>query len=76
MIGWVEFIEAGATQKAVLDRAGHWHCEEAPHIADLLNRDCQPAGDPADHEWGYYALIKAAERLNGTAWLASEWPTN
>jgi hypothetical protein len=76
VIGWVEFVEAGVTLWAILDHVGRWNCEAALHIAESLNRDCPPAGDPADDAWGHDALIKAAQRLHGIAWLSSGRPTS
>ena len=76
MTGWVEFVEGGVTLFAILDDVGRWNCEAAPHIAAALNRDCTPAGDPGDDAWGHDALIKAALRLHGFAWLSSGRLTN
>jgi hypothetical protein len=69
MIGWVELIHGGVTVQAILDDGGQWTCEAAPPVADMLNRDCAPVGDPADEAWGHSALIKAAQRIHGIAWL-------
>jgi hypothetical protein len=69
VIGWVEFVEAGVVLKAVLDDMGRWNCEAAPHIAELLDRGHPPSGDQADDDWGLDALIEAALKLNGIAWL-------
>jgi hypothetical protein len=75
-IGWVEFVEGGVTLFAILDDVGRWNCEAAPHIAAALNRDCPPTGDPGDEAWGHDALIKAAQRFHGIAWLSSGRLTN
>jgi len=69
MIGWVEFIHGGVTVQAILDVSGRWTSDAVPAIADLLNRDCPPVGDPADDAWGQGALVRAAQRLHGIAWL-------
>ncbi len=74
MIGWVEFDDGGVTRQAILEDDGQWTCHGAPQVAAMLNRDCSPAGDPADDGWGYVALIKAAQRLHGIAWLGPGRP--
>jgi len=74
MIGWVEFIDGGVTVQAILDDAGRWTCDAVPTVADELNRECPPVGDPADDAWGHSALIKAAQRLHGIAWLGPGRP--
>ena len=74
MIGWVEFDDGGMTRQAILDDDGQWTCDGAPQVAAMLNRDCSPAGDPADDGWGHVALIKAAQRLHGIAWLGPGRP--
>lgn len=75
-MGWVEFLEGGMTIQAILDDLGRWSCEAAPHVAEMLNRDCRPVGDPADDAWGHDALIKAAQQLRGNAWLGVGRPAN
>jgi hypothetical protein len=74
MIGWVEFIDGGVTVEAILEDGGQWICAAVPGVADLLNRECAPAGDPADDAWGQAALIKAAQRMSGIAWLGPGRP--
>jgi len=69
MIGWVEFLRGGRTVQAILDEGGRWTCEAVPSVAELLNRECPPVGDPAEDSWGHSALIKAAQRIDGIAWL-------
>ena len=69
MVGWVEFVEAGVTCRVILDAETGWSSESAAGIAEVLNRDCLPGGDPADDAWGHEALIKVALRLGGIAWL-------
>src|SRR5262249_37757444 len=76
VVGWMEFCEAGATLSAILDAEGGWSCEAAPHIAELLGRECPPVGDPSDDAWGHDALIKAARRLHGIAWLSPGRPVD
>ncbi len=74
MIGWVGFLEGGATRSAVLHDDGHWSCAAAPHVATLLNHDRLPLGDSNDDGWSNAALIAAARRLNGFAWLSMGRP--
>jgi hypothetical protein len=74
LIGWVEFLEGGVTQSAILYDDGQWTCAGAPHVAAFLNHDRPPVGDPADESWGNAALIEAARRLNGFAWLSMGRP--
>jgi len=69
MIGWVEFINGGVTVQAILDASGKWTWDAVPPVFDLLNRACPPVGEPADDAWGHSALIKAAQRIGGIAWL-------
>jgi hypothetical protein len=68
--GWVDFTELGATIRASLEANGIWTCTAAPEVAELLNRDCSPAGDRLDQDSACALLVKAAERLNGLAWVA------
>ena len=69
IIGWVEFSEQGATIRATLTAGRMWSCAVAPDVADMLNSEFAPAGDLPDHASVCDALIKAAERLQGLAWL-------
>jgi hypothetical protein len=68
MIGWVEFTEGGATREAILGSDGLWTCDGAPHVAELLNRECSPGDDSAEDSRGYVTLIEAAQRLHRLAW--------
>jgi len=74
MIGWVEFIHGGVTVQAILNDGGQWTCDAVPAVADLLNRDCPPVGDPAADALGHSALIKAAQLIHGIAWLGPGRP--
>jgi hypothetical protein len=69
VIGRVEFTEGGMTREAILDDNGRWICEAVPQVAEELNKECAPTGDPSEECWGYAAMIKAAQRLKGFAWL-------
>ena len=51
-------------------RCGALELRGRAHIAAALNLDCPPAGDPGEDAWGHDALIKAARRLHGFAWLS------
>jgi hypothetical protein len=74
MIGQVEFTEAGRIFQATLGDDGRWICDGSPQVAELLNRDCAPVGDPTEEIWGYAALIKAARRFHGLAWSTNPDP--
>ena len=76
MIGWVEFTEGGVTVQAILGDDGRWTSAGAPQVAELLNRECPPVGEPAEDAWGHAALIKAAQRLHGLAWLGPWRPAD
>lgn len=76
MIGWVEFSEGEVALQAILGDDGRWTCEAAPQVAEVLNRECAPVGDPAGDTWGYEALIQAAQRLHGLAWLGPARPAD
>jgi hypothetical protein len=69
MIGSVEFTEGTVRVHATLGNDGRWTCDGAPQVAELLDRECQPVGDPDEDAWGHDTLIKAALRLQGLAWL-------
>jgi hypothetical protein len=72
IFGWVEFAEGGATFRAALDMTGAWECANAPDIALRLNDEFSPAGEPAELSSWCDILIKAANRLNGLAWLVPD----
>jgi hypothetical protein len=74
VIGCVGFHEGSETQPAILFDDGQWSCAGAPHVAAFLNHDHPPVGDPTDDSWGNVALIEAARRLNGFAWLSMGRP--
>ena len=57
---------------AILDDVGRWSYDAAPEIAESLDRDCAPTGDPGEDAWGHDVLIKAAQRFQGIAWLGPE----
>jgi hypothetical protein len=74
VFGWVEFMDRGFTLRAILHTDGLWTCEAAPAVAELLNCDYSPAGEPSDDSWGRKELIDAARRFNGLAYLGPGRP--
>jgi hypothetical protein len=78
IFGWVEFAESGALFRAALSTGGSWDCTAAPAVARLLNDEYSPCSESADLASWCDVLIKAANRLDGLAWLvpgtlSEEW---
>ena len=72
IFGWVEFSEHEVALRAALDMDGIWSCAAAPEVALLLNGQYAPAGDLPDLASWCDVLIKAANLLNGLAWLVPD----
>ncbi len=74
VIGAVEFVEKERAFHAVLSEDGKWTCDGAADVADMLNHDLLPKGDPTHPNWGHEVVIEAARRLHGFAWLGRGRP--